>query len=76
MKSTAQPARSRCASETCTPTARVNLEQYQQAIVDRADRDLADLYSADGIHEISVLLPGMPARYIGPDQIRTAYGRA
>lgn len=38
--------------------------------------DLADLYAADAIHELPFLFPGMPARYHGREQVRTAYRAA
>jgi len=57
-------------------TARDVLGRYQRAVVDQSAEDLADLYSADGIHEIPFLFPGMPEHYTGRDEIRAAYGRA
>lgn len=57
-------------------TAREILSRYQRAVLDQSAEDLADLYSADGVHEIPFLFPGMPERYTGRDEIRAAYGHA
>lgn len=57
-------------------TPRGVLGRYQRAILDQSAEDLANLYSADGVHEIPFLFPGMPERYTGREEIRAAYGRA
>jgi ketosteroid isomerase-like protein len=52
------------------------LRRYQQAMIDKSADDLADLYAPDAVHELPFLFPGMPDRFEGREQIRTAYRTA
>ncbi|MFF4407502.1 hypothetical protein [Streptomyces sp. NPDC001404] len=49
------------------------LARYRQAILDKSADDLADLYSVDGVQEFPFLLPGVPARYVGREEVRAGY---
>jgi ketosteroid isomerase-like protein len=61
---------------TPDPAPRAILRRYQQALVDKSADDLADLYAADAVHELPFLLPGMPDRLEGREQVRAAYRAA
>ncbi|MER8010920.1 nuclear transport factor 2 family protein [Streptomyces sp. NPDC094149] len=52
------------------------LARYQQAMLDKSADDLADLYAVDAVHEFPFLLPGMPERYQGREEVRTGYRAA
>ncbi|MFF4213917.1 nuclear transport factor 2 family protein [Streptomyces sp. NPDC001796] len=52
------------------------LARYRRAVLDKSADDLADLYSADAVHEFPFLFPGMPARYHGREEVRAGYRAA
>ncbi|MEU9497594.1 nuclear transport factor 2 family protein [Streptomyces sp. NPDC048196] len=57
-------------------TPREVLACYYQAILDKSADDLADLYSADAVHEFPFTPPGFPPRYEGREAVRTGYRAA
>ncbi|OIJ93247.1 nuclear transport factor 2 family protein [Streptomyces colonosanans] len=53
------------------------LTRYHRAMLDKSADDLADLYTADAVHEFPFLgFPGMPERYQGREEIRAGYRAA
>ncbi|MEV6023320.1 nuclear transport factor 2 family protein [Streptomyces sp. NPDC052036] len=52
------------------------LARYRRAILGRSADDLADLYAADAVHEFPFLFPGMPARFLGREEVRAGYRAA
>lgn len=55
----------------CTP--RDVLQRYQQAMMEFAADNLADLYAPDAIHEFPFLTPGQPAPLTSQVVVRDAY---
>jgi uncharacterized protein len=52
------------------------LARYHRAMCDANADDLADLYALDAVHEFPLLVPGMPPRLVGREQIRETYRTA
>ncbi|AUG80532.1 hypothetical protein CFP65_5851 [Kitasatospora sp. MMS16-BH015] len=52
------------------------LARYRQAMLDKSADDLAELYAVDAVHEFPFLFPGMPASYLGREEVRAGYRAA
>ncbi|MGW1653902.1 nuclear transport factor 2 family protein [Streptomyces atratus] len=57
-------------------TPREVLGRYHQAMLDKSADDLADLYTADAVHEFPFSSPGFPSRYEGREEVRAGYRAA
>ncbi|MER6981440.1 nuclear transport factor 2 family protein [Streptomyces carpinensis] len=55
------------------PGPRGVLARYRRAILDRSADDLAGLYAVDAVHEFPFRFPGLPARYLGREEVRAGY---